>query len=120
LFTREFLSSIRLIALRKKIWFSALDSIERGILSISAQLISCVKSRLLEAHLEAIVNKIKNAGKSNFTLYCEQKKLEKISQFNQNVSQLGIYREIIHKVDCQFVRYLMFLDYNQPKGWRLN
>ena len=67
MFTSPFLSKIRKKALRKGVWYKALDSLERGILSLSSRVINRVESSLLGIELVKILSKLRFFFKSDFT-----------------------------------------------------
>jgi hypothetical protein len=119
MFTKEFLSDVRRLALRRKVWYSALDSLERGILSISAHIIDCTKSSILDIQLVKIIAKLKNACKSGFVRHLEHFGLERVHVVQAEAAKLGYLGACELSRDLRFIRYLMFLDYNQPIGWRI-
>lgn len=119
MFTKEFLSDVRRMALRKKVWYSALDGLERGILSISARIIEDVKSNVLNVQLVKIIAKLRDACKSGFERYLERFGLERILTFQASAEKVGYLGANRLLRDLGFIRYLMFLDYNQPIGWSI-
>ena len=119
MFTREFLSGIRRQALRNRVWYSALDSLERGILTISAKIIDGVKSSLLSVQLVNIIAKLTDARKSGFVRYLEHYGVERVRVVQEEAARLGYSGATALSRDIDFIRYLMFLDYNQPLGWRI-
>jgi len=119
MFTKDFLLIIRRQALRRRIWYSALDCIERGILSISARIIDDVKSTLLNIQIVKIIAKLKDAGKSGFIRNLERHGVERIQEIQKQATRLGYKSAGALSKDLNFLRYLMFLDYNQPIGWRI-
>ena len=119
MFTREFLSDVRRQALRKRVWYSALDVVERGILSISAKIIDGVKSTLLNVEIVKIVAKLRDACKSGFVRNLERHGVERVRMIQAVATKLGYQGAAAFSSDLGFIRYLMFLDYNQPIGWRI-
>ncbi len=118
MFTKEFLSGVRRQALRRRVWYSALDGLERGILSIAAQVIDNIKSNLLSVQLETILTKLRDACKSGFVRYLERFGVERARVVLAEASRLGYKDAGKLSRDLGFIKYLMFLDYNQPVGWR--
>ena len=57
----ESLRSIRRKAYRKRVWYTALDSLERGIVNLTIGIVESVKSLRLTKVLEAIHEKLENA-----------------------------------------------------------
>ncbi len=119
MFTRNFLSDIRRLALRRRVWYSALDDLERGILSVSASIIDDVKSSILNIQLVKIIAKLKEACKSGFVRNLEQFGLERVRVVQAGAKKIGYISAAELVRDLRFIRYLMFLDYNQPTGWRI-
>ena len=120
MFTKEFLSDVRRLALRRKVWYSALDSLERGILSISARIIDDVKSSVLNVQLVKIIAKLKNACKSGFMRHLEGFGMRRARAIRDQAAAFG-YKGLNELVrDLGFARYVAFLDYNQPIGWRIH
>jgi hypothetical protein len=119
LFTREFLSEVRRQALRRRVWYSALDGLERGILSISAKIIDGVTSSLLSVQLVRIIAKLRDACMSGFDRHLERFGVERVRVVQAEAICLGYIGAAALSSDLGFIRYLMFLDYNQPIGWRI-
>ncbi|MGD0804213.1 MAG: hypothetical protein ABSA11_09090 [Candidatus Bathyarchaeia archaeon] len=119
MFTGEFLSGVRRQALRRRVWYSALDGLERGILSISARIIDDVKSSLLNVQLVRIIAKLRDACKSGFVRHLERYGVERVRVVQGEAFRLGYLGAGVLSKDLGFIRYLMFLDYNQPIGWRI-
>ena len=119
MFTKEFLSNVRRLALRRKVWYSALDGLERGILSISARIIDSVKSSVLNGHIVKIIAKLRDACKSGFVRNLEQFGLERVRMIKAGAEKIGYFGAAELERNLGFIRYLMFLDYNQPIGWRI-
>ncbi len=119
MFTREFLSEVRRQALRRRVWYSALDCVERGILSISAKVIEGVKSSLLNIQIVRIIAKLRDACKSGFVRHMERYGVERVRVVQAEAARLGYLGAAALSRDLGFIRYLMFLDFNQPIGWRI-
>ncbi|MGD0803106.1 MAG: hypothetical protein ABSA11_03435 [Candidatus Bathyarchaeia archaeon] len=119
MFTGEFLSGVRRQALRRRVWYSALDGLERGILSISARIIDDVKSTVLNVQLVRIIAKLRDACKSGFVRHLERYGVERVRVVQREAVSLGYRGAEALSGDLGFIRYLMFLDYNQPVGWRI-
>jgi len=72
LYTREFLVEIRRKALRRDVWFKALDRVERGILSLTARVVDRVKSVALGVELVKMIKKLRDALRSGFVRRMEE------------------------------------------------
>jgi hypothetical protein len=119
MFTKGFLSEVRRNALRKRVWYKALDSLERGILSIAAKIIDSVKSDMLNFQLVKIMAKLKEASKCGFVKHFEQYGMERMRIIKSQAKLFGYNGASELLKDNGFIKYLAFLDYNQPIGWRI-
>ena len=72
LISPDFLREIRRKALRKRIWFSAIDVIERGMVNLTIYCVEKIESLILFRILMNICNKINQASKSILTLSLEE------------------------------------------------
>jgi transcription termination factor NusB len=120
MFTKRFLLEIRQKALRKGIWFKSLDYAERGILQVASTILDTVKDNLLSLQILNIVQKIYNDCKSSFKKYSEHYSVERIKVIQAQALFLCSKMAYSLSKDIQFINYLMFLDYNQPTGWRIH
>jgi len=119
MFNRGFLIEVRRRALRRGVWYSAIDNVERGILSISVKVIDEVRSSLLNIQLVRIIAKLRAAFKSGFVRHLEAFGMVRARTIRDQAAVFGYKRldELVR--DLGFVRYLAFLDYNQPIGWKI-
>ena len=117
--TKGFLSNIRREALRKRIWYKALDSAERGILSLAAKIINTVKSTLLDYQLIKIIDKLQSYQKSSYTKLVERFGMKRVKVVQEQAKMFGYkYAESLSH-DNGFVKYLMLIDYYQIDNWRI-
>ena len=119
MFTKEFLSNVRRQALRRGVWFSTLDAVERGILYISGKVIDDVKSNILNAQLVRIIAKLRDVCKSGFVKHLERFGTDRVRTIQVQATSFGYEWADNLFSDFGFVRYLIFLDWNQPIGWRI-
>jgi len=117
MFTRGFLIDARRRALRHGVWYSSLDIVERGILSLASQIIDTVQSSLLSVQLVKIIAKIRDACKSRFIKHLEQFGMTRVKVIRAQAISFGYEGANMLSKDFDFVRYLAFLDFNQPIGW---
>ncbi len=59
--TRRLLAGVRLRALRRRVWFGALDRIERGLVDLTIRYVDQVKSNRLQQVLVEILEKLARA-----------------------------------------------------------
>jgi hypothetical protein len=119
MFTREYLTDIRRQAFRKRIWYRTLDDLERGIFSLSVTVCNKIQSNLLNNQLETIIVKLKNVLKGAFINYLERFGMARMITIQQQAIAFGYNKSVGFNLDYRFLRYLIFLDYNQPMGWRV-
>ena len=115
--TREVLVEARRRALRRGVWYSALDVVERGILSLASYILDSVQSNVLSAQLVNIIAKIRDACKSGFIKHLERFGMARVRVIQAQAFSFGYEGAKTLSSDFDFVRYLSFLDFNQPIGW---
>jgi len=117
MFTRGFLVGVRRKAFRRRVWYSALDRVERGILSLTSQIVDRVESRVLGVELVKILAKLRDAMKSAFTRHVESYGFKRVVQLVKQAKAMGCERALEWLHDMSFIRYLTFIDINQPIGY---
>lgn len=114
--TRGFLLKIRRRAIRKRVYYSALDRLERGILDLSARLLDSAQSVVLLQQLFEIVMKLEEALKGRFQRYVESFGVRRVAQIIMQAVKFG-YREAVGWLrDPGFMEYLAVMDLNSPFG----
>jgi hypothetical protein len=116
MFKKAFLSEMRLRAMRKGVWYRALDRLERGILTLASRVVDEVHDTVLGVELVKIFAKIRDATASRFVRHVEtfgvirvREIIEVTDKWNDAAGRLWSGHS--------FARYLAFLDFNQPVGW---
>jgi hypothetical protein len=118
MFNKAFLSYIRRKAFRRGVWFSSLDDVERGILSISLKVLDSVKSSLLNFQLVIIVEKLRDACRGESIKRLEWLGIERVKAIQAQALSFGYKGSEKLGGDIGFIRYVIFLDCYQPIGWR--
>ena len=106
MFTRDFLASVRRKALRRKVWYSALDSVERGILSLTPWVVDRVESRVLGVELVKIIAKLKRAVKSKFVKKMETFGVRRAREVCNQALEFGYETAESWAFDFKFIQYL--------------
>ena len=119
MFTRDFLAGVRRKALRRKVWYSALDRVERGILTLTSRVVDSVESRVLGVELVKILAKLKDAMKSDFIRLVEGYGVKTMKKLSGQASKWGNMFADAWSYDLGFARYLALLHVNRPSGWGL-
>jgi len=117
MFTRSFLVEVRRKALRRGVWFKALDRVERGILSLAARVVDRVESAVLGVELVKILRKLRDALKSGFVRRMEEYGLGRARMVARQAVEWGYAAARGWASDLGFVRYLTIIDVNKPAGW---
>jgi hypothetical protein len=119
MFNASFLTEVRKKAIRGKVWFKALDSLERGILSLSSRVLDVVHSASLGSVLAEIVCKIEDALKSVFVRQLEGFGLARATVLVGYAVKLGHRNAKRWLDDIGYARYITFLSLNMPIGWSI-
>jgi hypothetical protein len=117
MFTRDFLAGVRRKALRRKVWYSALDSVERGILSLTSRIVDRVESRVLGVELVKILAKLRDALKSELVRRMEEYGYDRAKELAGIAVEWGNRAAIDWASEINLVRYLSVMDMNQPSGY---
>ena len=117
MFTRGFLEEIRLKAIRRRVLYSALDGVERGILYLCTRVVDEVSSPVLGVQLVEIVSRLREAMKSAFTRHVESYGVKRVVQLVEQANALGCKRASEWMHDMSFISYLTFMNINQPIGY---
>jgi len=115
LLTREILSEARRHALRRHVWWSALDDLERGILSVAARVIDNVKSTLLNVQIARILTKIKEASLGRLARQVRDFGWRRVREISLFATKYGSVLSWSW-VDAGFARYLAFMSLNTRSG----
>jgi len=112
------LAEIRRKALRGGYWYRVLDRVERGIFELASRLFEVVHSGTLLVELVKIIGKLRAVARSPFVKHLEAHGIDRILQVYEQAKRLR-YGSLDGLMNEDFMRYLMFLDFNQPIGWGL-
>ena len=117
MFHADFLSDVRRRALRKGLWFRALDRVERGIVEISSRGFDEVKSLELVKILVSILAKLRDASKSPFIKHLESVGIDKARNLVEQACRFGCKEAISWLQDVGFAYYIGFMDFYRQPGW---
>jgi len=117
MFTSSFLVEMRRKAIRRGVWFRALDRLERGIMSLVAQLIDRVESEVLGVELVKILSKLNEAMRSGFVRHMRSFGVRRAREIRDQAVGFGYSGARGWLWDQGFVRYLTFVEVNAPIGW---
>ena len=103
--------------MRKRVWYRALDRLERGIFSLAAQLIDVVQSELLGVELVKILDKLSDAMKNGFVRCMEGFGVGKARMLAMQAVGFGYEAAASWASDEEFIRFFTFLKMNTLPGW---
>jgi hypothetical protein len=112
MFTSGYLSKIRINALRRGVWYRALNRAERGILVLASKVVDEVSSLALAKKIVQILAKLRDASKSPFTRYMETHGLERTRRRVEQALSLGYEEASEWLYDLDFIRYNTMVGYN--------
>ena len=118
MFTRGFLEELRLKAIRRRVLYGALDGVERGILYLCTRVVDEVSSPVLCVQLVEIVSRLREAMKNAFTRHVESYGFKRVIQLVDQAKAIGCKRASEWLHDMSYIRYLTFINFNQPIGYQ--
>jgi len=119
MFTGSFLVEIRRKAIRRGVWFRALDRLERDIFNLTTQIVDKVESEVLGVELVKILRKLNDAMRSRFARCMEVFGFRRARDVAGQAVALGCVWAGGWADDLGFVRYLTFVEVNSPIGWSM-
>ena len=117
MFTSSFLSEMRRKALRKGVWYKALDALERGILSLTSRVIERVESAVLGVELVKILSKLRDSMMSGFVRRVKEFGLWRARGVAEQAVGWGHKSSAAWASNLNFARYLTLMDYYWPSGF---
>jgi len=117
MFTSRFLSNVRGKAIRRGVWFKALDTLERGIITLASRVVDRVESAVLGVEIVKILRKLTNAMKSEFARRMEEYGFGRALKMAGQAVEWGYAMAVDWSSDSGFMRYLTVLELNWPKGF---
>ena len=117
MFTGQYLTSVKRKALRKGVWYSSLDRVERGIINLTAHIVDRVDSEILGVEIVKILVKLVKAMKSGFVRHMEMFGLGRVFELSRLAVEWGNSVAKGWAYDTGFVGYVSMMDLNQPTGF---
>ena len=116
-FASSFLVEMRRKALRRGVWYRALDCVERGILSLTARVVDRVESAVLGVILVKILRKLRDALKSGFVRRMESYGVERAKRIAVQAVEWGYVKAKSWAFARSFAMYVTLIDVNKPTGF---
>ena len=117
MFTRDFLLKVRRRSLRKGVWYKSLDCLERGIISLAAQVVDRVQNVVLGVEIVKILAKLRDALKSELVRRMEEYGYERAKEIAAIAVEWGNRAAKYWVSEINLARYLSVMDLNQPSGY---
>ena len=117
MFTSRFLSNVRGKAIRRGVWFKALDTLERGIITLASRVVDRVESAVLGVELVKIMRKLTDAMKSGFARRMGEYGAIKARKLAVQAAEWGNLTAREWSSNIGFIRYLTLIDIHRPSGF---
>ena len=116
--SQDYLRTVRLAALRKRVWYRVLDRVERGIVNLTIDVVMKVQSSVLAGELVKILAKLRDASKSAFTRHVESYGYLKLREIVRQADALGCEGACGWLMDLGFAEWFALNSFYKPAGWR--
>jgi len=117
MFNRSFLMGLRRRAIRKRVWFGALDGLERGIYNLVCRIVDRVESPVLGKILIGMVAKLRDVLKSEFARLMESLGVRRAWEAAACAVAWGYGAAWAWRGDTGFARFFAVIAFNAPSGW---
>ena len=117
MYTKKFLVSLRRRALRRRVWYKCLDSLDRGFYNLTCMVVDRVESYVLLREVLGIVLTLRDALKGEFVRLAESLGVEKAWKASETASQWGNADAWKWKGDLGFAWFKALNEFNSPTGW---
>ncbi len=116
-FSGDFLRSVRLAALRRRVWYRVLDRVERGIVDLTIGFVEKVQSQVLAKVLVKILAKLRDGAKSAFTRHVEEFGYSRLRLVVEQAKGFGSEASG-WLMDLGYAEWFAVNDYYSPDGRR--
>jgi len=115
--TGEGLTSLKRMALRRRVWFTVLSRVERGVVDLTIRCVDRVRSARLALVIGRIVCKIFKAFRSEFLERVERVGYDLAERISRIAVGWGYVEASEWKRDLRFIRCLGVNAVNNISGW---
>ena len=119
MYTSSFLRSLRGKALRRRLWFKALDTLERGFYNLTCEVVDRVESLVVHREILDVVVKLRNALKVEFVRLVESIGVEKAWRAAGCAVEWGNRSALEWRRDNNFLRFHTVLEVYSTLEWRV-
>ena len=117
MFTQSFLRGLRSKAFRRRIWFKALDGMDRSFYNLVCIVVDRVKSPVLGRQILGLVLKLRDALKGEFVKLSESFGVMRAWEAAACAMAWGYRDAGVWRRDKVFARFFAVMEYNTPSGW---
>ena len=106
-------------AMRRRVWFKALDRAERAIVTLTIRCVDRIRSQKLAEIVKAIVAKLREAMKGRVKRLMEKVGRQLAQKLSQIAKDWGNVLAVQWAEDPGFVQYLAIMHMNTPRTFQL-
>ncbi len=117
MYTRDFLLRVKRKALRRGVWFKALDGLDRSFINLTCTLLNKIDSITMVRGIMDIVLKLRDAAKSEFQRVIESIGVQRAWKATENALLWGNKKALYWKNDTGFHTFHAMIEFNSPMGW---
>jgi len=114
--TRRKLVEMKRKAIRRGIWFTALNRAERACIDLTTKVVDKVRSLLLAKVLTAVVEKLSKAMESKIRRLMREVGYKLALKISRIAQTWGYASATQWAVDLKFIRYLTIIKMNTPEA----
>ena len=116
--SKKYIKEVRNKALRRHIWYNTLDTIERGIINLTINIVDNVQSLTLAKEIMKIIKKLLDASKSEFTKHYENIGLQMAKNRVSIAVNFGNTSAKSWLMNESFAKLITMNDFYNPTGWK--
>jgi len=116
-YTRDFLLKVKWKALRRGVWFKALDVLDRSFINLTCTLLEKVDSSIMVREIMDIMLKLRDAAKGEFHRLVESIGVQRAWKAAENALIWGNKKASRWKYDTGFHMFHAMIEFNSPTGW---
>ncbi|MCK4818930.1 hypothetical protein KA005_24365 [bacterium] len=117
MFTICFLSGLRGKALRRRLWYKALDGLERSLYNLTCIVVDRVKNPVLGRQILGLVLKLRDALKGEFVRLVESLGVKRAWEASKFAVDWGNRGARVWRDDVSFAKLHAVVALYSPSGW---
>lgn len=116
--SRADLIKLRLVAIRRGVWFRVLSRLERGLIDLTLKITRKVRSGMLATALHSIVRKVVKAFEGHIKLLIWQVGAPLARRLSLIAQKWGNRQAQVWSIDKSFMRFLAIMYMNNPEAFK--